>query len=50
MEGKVLGVSQFIPFAHKSSRQFSFSFAYNAPKVWDELLDDIISCISLLCF
>ena len=41
-------MSQFIPSVQKSSMQFHFSFAYDAFKVWNELLDDIHSEISLL--
>ena len=50
MEGKVLEVPQFIPSVHKSTKQFGFSFAYSAHKVWDELPDDIYSATSLLSF
>ena len=51
MEGEVLEVPQFIPSVHKSSsKQFGFSLAYDAPKVWNELLDDIHSATSLLSF
>ena len=50
MEGEVLEVPQFIPSVHKSTKEFGFSLAYDAPKVWNELLDDIHSATSLLCF
>ena len=50
MEGEVLEVPQFIQPVHKSSKQFGFSFAYDAPKVWNELPDDIHSVTSLLSF
>ena len=49
-EGEVLEVPQFIPSVHKSTRHFGFSFAYDAPKVWNELPDDIRSATSLLSF
>ena len=32
MRGKVLEVPQFVPAVHKSSKQFGFSFAYDAPR------------------
>ena len=38
---EVLEVPQFIPSVQKSSQQFGFSFAHAAPKVWNELPDDI---------
>ena len=47
MDGEVLRVTQFIPSIRKSTRQFGFSFAYDAPKVWNELPDDICSATSL---
>ena len=34
---------QFIASVHKSSKQFGFSFAYDAPNLWNELPDDIHS-------
>ena len=46
MEVDVLEVQQFIPSVHKSTKQFGFSFANNAPKVWNELPDDIHSARS----
>ena len=48
MEGDVLEVPEFIPYIQKSSKQMSFSFAYDATKVWNKLLDDIHSATSLL--
>ena len=36
MEGEVLEMPQFIPSVHKSTKQFGFIFAYDAPKVWIE--------------
>ena len=50
MEGEVLEVPQFIPYVHKSSKQFGFSFAYDAPKVWNQMLYDICSATTLLSF
>ena len=43
MEGEVLEVPQFIASVHKSSKQFGFSFAYDDPKVLNELPDNIHS-------
>ena len=39
MEGEVLEVQHFIPSLQKTSRQFGFIFAYDAPKIWNELPD-----------
>ena len=50
MEGEVLEVPQFIPSLHKSTQQFGFSFAHDAPKVWNELLDDTHSVTFPLSF
>ena len=50
MEGKILELPQFVSSVHKSTKQFDFSFAYDAPKVWNELPDDILSTISLPSF
>ena len=45
MEGKVLEVPKFIPSLHKSSRQFGFSFVYDAPKVWNEPKHSRFYCV-----
>ena len=50
IEGEVLEVPQFIPSVHKLSKQFGFSFVFDAPKVWNESLDDICSVRFLLYF
>ena len=50
MEGKVLEVPQFIPSVQKTTEQFGFSFAYDVPKEWNDLPDDIYSATSLLSF
>ena len=50
MESEVLEVPTFILSVYKSPKQFSFTFAYDAPKVWNELLDDISCATSLLSF
>ena len=36
-----LNVPKFPPTIHKSSKQFGFSFAFDAPTVWNSLSDDI---------
>ena len=41
MNGEVLKVPQFISSVHKSTKQFLSSFAYDAPKLLNELPDDI---------
>ena len=50
MECEVLEVAQFIPSVHKSCKQFGYCFAYDAPKVRNELSDDIHFATSLLSF
>ena len=45
MEDEVLEVPQFIPSIHKSTKQFGFSFSYDAEKVWICLPDDMHSAI-----
>ena len=45
-----LVVPQFRPSIHKSKRHFSHSFAYDAPKVWNDLPDEIRSAPSLASF
>ena len=45
-----LVVPQFRPSVHKSKRHFSRSFAYDAPKVWNDLPDEIRSAQSLASF
>ena len=50
MEVEVLEVPQFIPSVQKSSKQFGFTFTYDAPKVWNKSSDDIHSTTSLLSF
>ena len=45
-----LVVPQFRPTVHKSKRHFSHSFAYDAPKVWNDLPDEIRSAQSLASF
>ena len=36
-----LNVPQFQPTIHKSTKQFGFSFAFDAPTVWNSLPEDI---------
>ena len=50
MDGEFLVVPHFILSVHKSTKQFGFGFAYDAPKVWNELPDDISSATSLFSF
>ena len=47
MEGDVLKVPWF-PSVHNSSKQFGFSFTYDATKVWNELPDDILFLLFLV--
>ena len=44
----VLGVPFFMRSFHKSTKQYGFSFGYDAPNVWNELPDDICSATSRL--
>ena len=39
-------VPQFIASVHKSTKQYGFSFTYDAAKVWNELLDNVRSITS----
>ena len=48
MEDKVLEMPQLIPNVKNSTKQFGFSFSYDAPKVWTELPGDIHSTTSRL--
>ena len=50
MEGEILEMPQCISSVHMSTNQFGFSFAYDAPKVWNQLPGDIHSATSLLSF
>ena len=47
MEFEVHLVQQFIPSIHKSTKQFCFSLACDAPKLWNGLSDDILSATFL---
>ena len=46
----VEGTVEFIPPVYWSSKQFGFSFAYDSPKVWNEMPDDMHSATSFLSF
>ena len=37
-------VPKFVPCAHKSAKQFGFSFAYDASKVWHKLMASALPC------
>ena len=39
--GHFLVVPKFQPSVHKSSKQFGYSFAFDAPTLWNALPDDI---------
>ena len=41
---------QYIPSLHKSTKHFSTSFSFDAPKIWNDLNDDIFSAPSLMSF
>ena len=46
----VLHVPQYQPSIYKSTKQFGLSFAYDAPKIWNELPDDVRSATSIASF
>ena len=46
----LLEIPQFIPSVHKSARHFGYSFAYDAPKIWNDLPDDVRSATSIHIF
>ena len=39
-------ISQFVTSVHKSTKHFGLSFAYDAPKIWNDLPDDVRSASS----
>ena len=49
-DGIILHVPQYQPSIYKSTKQFGLSFAYDAPKIWNELLDDVRSATSITSF
>ena len=49
-DGIILNVPQYQPSIYKSTKQFGLSFAYDAPKIWNELPDDVRSATSIASF
>ena len=49
-DGIILHVSQYQPSIYKSTKQFGLSFAYDVPKIWNELPDDVRSATSIASF
>ena len=45
-----LNVPKFQPTIHKSTKQFGFSFAFDAPTVWNSLPEDIRASPTLASF
>ena len=45
-----LNVPKFQPTIHKSTKQFGFSFAFNAPTVWNSLPEDIRASPTMASF
>ena len=45
-----LNVSKFHPIIHKCTKQFGFSFAFDAPTVWDLLPEDIRASPNIASF
>ena len=45
-----LNVPKFQPTIHKSTKQFGFSFAFDAPTVWNSLPEDIHSSPTIASF
>ena len=49
-DGVFLEVPHFAPSVYKSYKHFGLSFAYDAPKIWNGLPDDVHPATSLLSF
>ena len=45
-----LNVQKFQPTIHKSSKQFGFSFAFDAPTVWNSFVEDICASLTITSF
>ena len=45
-----LNVPKFQPTIHKSTKQFGFSFAFDAPTVWNSLPEDIRASPTIASF
>ena len=45
-----LNVPKFQPTIHKSTKQFCFSFAFDAPTVWNSLPEDICASPTIASF
>ena len=48
--GNFLVILKFQPSVHKSIKQFDYSFAFDAPTVWNALPDEIRASLSLASF
>ena len=48
--GNFLAIPKFYPSVHKSVKQFGYSFAFDAPTVWNSLPDEILASSSLASF
>ena len=49
-DGVFLEIPHFTTSLYKSSKHFNLSFAYDAPKIWNDLPDDVRSATSLHSF
>ena len=49
-DGIILHVPQYQPSIYKSTKQFGLSFAYDVPKIWNELPDDVQSATTIAYF
>ena len=49
-DGIILHVPQYQPSIYKSTKQSGLSFAYDAPKIWNELSDNVRSATSIASF
>ena len=49
-DGLFLEVPHFASSGHKSTKHFGFSFAYDAPKIWIDLPDDVCSATTFHSF
>ena len=46
-DGVFLEVSHFATLIYRSSKHFGFCFAHDAPKIWNDLPDEVRSATSL---
>ena len=47
---RFLKVPQFYPSVHKSKKHFGHSFAFDAPTLWNDFPEDVLSATTPACF